>query len=220
MRCFEGLLQAFAAMLPLCEVPPARRALTRSAGRQPRRAGVAVVLTCIVQSHSFAGGSWTSSPSGRLQAHTLMAAADKRKMQVVRAPGDGSCLFHSLAAGLGNGCTSKSLREEICDFISRHADLEISGTPLRDWILWESELSVAQYVSRMRKSSTWGGAIEMLALANARNLSIRVFQLTDTGEMEEISSFSGPSPSATLDVLYQGGVHYDALLPVEPRSSL
>ena len=54
--------------------------------------------------------------------------------KVVRQPGDGSCLFHSISYGLRDGSDANSLRAEICQFIQRNPEYKISETPLSDWV--------------------------------------------------------------------------------------
>ena len=54
-----------------------------------------------------------------------------RTGRVVRQPGDGNCLFHSMSYGLRDGSTARSLRAEIMSFIRANPTLEISETPLR-----------------------------------------------------------------------------------------
>ena len=70
-----------------------------------------------------------------------------RHARVVRQPGDGSCLFHSLSFGLQDGSTATSLRREIADFIEEHAELQIADSPLKDWVSWDSDLSVPQVIA-------------------------------------------------------------------------
>ena len=66
-----------------------------------------------------------------------------RSARVVRQPGDGSCLFHSMAYGLG-GTSASSLRREIADWIAANPRLEIAETPVSDWVRWDSSWCVAQ----------------------------------------------------------------------------
>ena len=47
---------------------------------------------------------------------------------LVRQPGDGSCLFHSMAYGLKDGSNAGSLRKGACDFMARNANSEIMET--------------------------------------------------------------------------------------------
>lgn len=78
-----------------------------------------------------------------------------RNARVVRQPGDGSCLFHSLSFGLRNGSTASSLRRQICNFIVDNPKLKIADTPLSDWVKWDSRSSVTQYARRM-SGGAWG----------------------------------------------------------------
>lgn len=79
----------------------------------------------------------------------------------VPQPGDGSCLFHSLAHFFGS--SAAGLRKEAADIIERQPSLEISGTPLHKWVEWESGLSPAHYAARLRSPRTWGGALELVS---------------------------------------------------------
>ena len=45
------------------------------------------------------------------------------------------------------------------------AELDIADTPLREWVMWDSQTSVRDYAARMRTGSQWGGAIEMAVRA-------------------------------------------------------
>ena len=146
--------------------------------------------------------------------------------RVVRQPGDGSCLYHSLVYGLGVHAPSGGmrLRLELADWVASHGDETISDTPLRDWVRWDSGCSPAEYAQRMRSGQSWGGAIEMAACSRARRVDIHVYerQLGGLAGFKRIASFTRP-PDARgaqrpgtvreVHVLYAGGVHYDALLP-------
>jgi len=131
--------------------------------------------------------------------------------RVVPQPPDGSCLFHSLSYGLkGTGATA--LRREIAAFIRANPDLPICDTPLRDWIKWESLLSVNAYASKMGRSG-WGGGLELAAAAELKNVTIEVYEPHGSDRFKRISVFSSKrASSATVRVLYRGGVHYDALI--------
>ena len=131
-------------------------------------------------------------------------------VRVTRQPGDGSCLFHSLCFGLKDGSTAHVLRRQICSFIEQNPNVEISGDPLKEWVLWDSGSSVSAYSRRMMQSGVWGGGIEMAALSLMKHCNVYVYQRCSAG-YKRISSF-GESPGAkVVRVLYGGGVHYDAL---------
>ena len=138
-----------------------------------------------------------------------------RRGRIVGQPGDGSCLFHSLAHGLRDGSSASSLRREISTFIQDHPTLEISDSPLKDWVLWDSNQSVSAYCRRMAQGGVWGGGIEMAAVAHMRRVHVHVYQ-SAAGGYKRISSFESPTAGGAakpkvVRVLYAGGVHYDAL---------
>lgn len=135
--------------------------------------------------------------------------------RVVRQPGDGSCLFHSISHGLGDGSTANSLRQEICRFITNNPNFKISDTPLADWVKWDSGVTCRDYASRMSRGA-WGGGIEMALAAHIKSINLHVYEYTSGGLLsssgyKRISAFdvpSHPERKHTVRVLYCGGVHY------------
>ena len=147
------------------------------------------------------------------------------KATVVRQPGDGSCLFHSMSYGLGGSNSAKRLRAELEDFIAAHPNEDLNGTPICDWVLWDSQLSAKDYAAKMRDSSDWGGAIEIAVCARIKGVQIDVFERGSQGAFRRISSFkrgatgarSGASDTtknkaAVVGLLYGGRCHYDAIV--------
>lgn len=132
-----------------------------------------------------------------------------RSGRVVRQPGDGSCLYHSMSYGLGS-TNARSLRKEIAVFIERNPNMLIAETPLRDWVKWDSGSSVSSYARRMA-SGGWGGGIEMACASRLHNVNIYVYE-KKAGGFDRISCFPSKGARKTVRVLYQGGVHYDALV--------
>jgi len=139
-----------------------------------------------------------------------------RNANMIRQPGDGSCLFHSLCFGLSRGGISQmaasELRREIARFIERNPQREISGDTLEEWVRWDAKSTVSAYAKRMAVSG-WGGGIEMAACSLLKKVNVHVYECRRRGEFERISCFDSPEPTKkTINVLYQGGMHYDALL--------
>lgn len=135
-----------------------------------------------------------------------------RSARVVRQPPDGSCLYHSMAYGLQGG-SAASLRQEISRFIEQNPSLKIAGDTLEEWVRWDSRSSVSQYARKMAVGG-WGGGIEMAACSQLKRVNVHVYESKGYGsEFKRISCFDFPSASRTIHVLYQGGVHYDALMP-------
>ena len=128
-------------------------------------------------------------------------------------PGDGSCLFHSLVYGLGEG-EARQLRREIAKYIVRNQDLEIAESPLSDWISWAGHRSVAAYADQIARGA-WGGGIEMAVCSRLKKVNVHVFEkgggFWNRGGFKRISCFDVPGARKTITVLYGGRVHYDYL---------
>lgn len=132
--------------------------------------------------------------------------------RVVRQPGDGSCLYHSMAYGLGGGASAASLRREIAAFVAANPTLAIADSPLSDWVQWDSGSSVVSYAKRQAVGG-WGGGIEMACCSRLKRVSIHVWERSPRGGYKRISCFDCPGATKVVNIIYQGGVHYDAILP-------
>merc|ERR1712137_1037653 len=134
-----------------------------------------------------------------------------RNGKVVPQPGDGSCLFHSLAYGLQSTNASR-LRAEIADYIMANPDSLVADNPIRDWVLWDSGLDTASYAKSMRTGSRWGGAVELAVCAKTKGVRVDVYERGRSGFVR-ISSFDGGGGpgSGVVNLCYGGRVHYDAL---------
>merc|ERR1719161_852673 len=132
-----------------------------------------------------------------------------RNARVVPQPGDGSCLFHSLAYGLQSD-TASALRQEIRRYIEKNPDITIADTTVEEWVKYDSGCNVGAYSQQMAGSS-WGGGMEMAALTRMRNVNVHVYEKC-AGGFKRISCFEAPNASKTVTVLYQGRMHYDALV--------
>lgn len=131
--------------------------------------------------------------------------------KIVRQKADGSCLFHSLAHGLGGRANAKMLRAEVCNFISSNPNYVIADAKLKDWINWDSSCSVSEYARNMSSSANWGGGIEMAVVSIIKDCNIHVYEKVNA-TYKRISAFdreSNPQSKCTIRVLYCGGVHYD-----------
>lgn len=140
----------------------------------------------------------------------------KRGREVAQ-PGDGSCLFHSLCFGLNGGqrggrFRAQQLRKDLQRFIQQNPQLEVAGDTLEEWVRWDARTSVSNYTRRMAQGG-WGGGIEMAACCLSQRVNVHVYERRRHG-FERISCFNCPQKAKqTIHVLYQGGVHYDALVP-------
>lgn len=153
---------------------------------------------------------------GKSESSATSASRDRpvilQNARIVPQPGDGSCLFHSLCFGLQENITAQELRKEVSAYIAKHSGMRISGTSMKDWIKYDSGGSVSHYVNKMRGDSrSWGGGIEMAALTKMKNVNVHVYENAPQG-FKRISAFETPGASKTINVVYQGRMHYDALV--------
>lgn len=139
-----------------------------------------------------------------------------RMARIIPQAGDGSCLFHSMSYGIKDGSDASSLRRDICAYIQEHPQTPICKTPLSDWVKWDSGVTCADYARRM-KSGAWGGGIEMACMSHLKGCNVHVYESSKLGGFKRISAFDHPfKPEVRkiVRVLYRGGVHYDALVPL------
>jgi len=137
-----------------------------------------------------------------------------RHARVVAQPPDGSCLFHSLKFGLREGfvASAEQLRRDIAQFIERHRNLEIAGDTIEEWVQWDQQISAEAYARRMAHAG-WGGGLELACFSRMKRVNVHVYERLGA-HFKRISCFDVPRPVQTVHVLYQGGVHYDALVPL------
>eukprot|EP00440_Ansanella_granifera_P063648 gb/GFBE01069009.1/.p1 GENE.gb/GFBE01069009.1/~~gb/GFBE01069009.1/.p1 ORF type:complete len:518 (+),score=75.72 gb/GFBE01069009.1/:1-1554(+) len=139
----------------------------------------------------------------------------------VQQPGDGSCLFHSLAwnmrrLGVGSGSVEArglNLRQELVRYLEVHADDEVCGTSYRDYIWWDRGLTVQDYVKEMGgTSSLWGGAVEISAFTRMYDMNVSVYETLRSGRFRCVCAFEAGPECKTYNIVYTGKSHYDALL--------
>lgn len=147
---------------------------------------------------------------------------------VIGIPGDGRCLFRSVAHGacirLGNPPPDENLqrkladelREQVADeFLRRRAETE-----------WFIEGDFDQYVSNIRNWHFWGGEPELLMASHVLKMGITVYmqKIEDSNGLISIAEYGEEyGRENPIRVLYHGHGHYDALLfPANkpPRSRL
>jgi hypothetical protein len=148
----------------------------------------------------------------KLGGSSSLPGSKLRQAREVRQPGDGSCLFHSMAYGL-RSCNASSLRAEICNFIAKNGSFKICDTPLSSWVKWDSGASPSEYARKMSRGS-WGGGIEMAVCSEMKGCNVHVYERSGSG-YKRISAFdyhTNPEIKPIVRVVYQGGVHYDALV--------
>ena len=154
----------------------------------------------------------TSRGKGLGSIPSTLPGATLRNARVVRQPGDGSCLFHSLSYGLKD-INANTLRAEICNYIINNPNMLIADSPISDWVKWDSGSSVVDYGRKMSRGA-WGGGIEMAVVCKMKNVNVHVYEKQWDGSLKRISAFDtsvSPESRPIIRVLYCGGVHYGML---------
>lgn len=168
--------------------------------------------TCSGGSSSTAsiwGSSSSGSSSGVGIDDVVPAIVDGT---LVRQPEDGSCLFHSLAHGLGDKTSSAELRWQITEFMQERPLMRIASTTIEDWMRITTGKSPGDYTRELAQSRTWGGALEMAVAARIKSVNIHVYERCGD-RYRCITTFTEPSASKTVSVVYRTtpSRHYDAL---------
>ncbi|KAL2163738.1 hypothetical protein VTH06DRAFT_5797 [Thermothelomyces fergusii] len=111
-------------------------------------------------------------------------------------PDDNSCMFTAFGGAIGLQNPSKTLRDQVADYILNHPN------EYNKAILGEEPLV---YTSRMRRMDTWGGAIELSILSDIYNIEISSIDVKSL----RVDRF-GENKSNRVIILYSG-IHYDRI---------
>ena len=116
-----------------------------------------------------------------------------------------SCLFHSLSKFTKQ--SAEDVRGAVCDYLERGGRI-IDGLDTSDILKLEHE----DYINNMRKSSTWGGAIEIQAACNV--YAMRVF-VVDMHTKRYIEFLPLDAKVSTEAKLMWSGSHYEPVLTID-----
>lgn len=121
-----------------------------------------------------------------------------------------SCLFDSLSYYID--ATPDQLRQYIADYLEDNGDV-IDGMDTRDVLAMDPDHGggdAEAYIRKMRRSSTWGGSIELAAASEIFRLIIRVHNIRDRdGEVIEFLPVHG-KPVGVAEISWSGN-HYTAM---------
>ena len=125
-----------------------------------------------------------------------------------------SCLFDSLTKLLDQEFQGfyedTKLRDIVCDFIRERPNDILNGCKVSEWIdivtmdEFDNKISISQYIDKMRKDSTWGGAPEMSIISKLFNVEIHVVQ-----DSKVISKFACGDKVKSILTLEWTGSHYE-----------
>ncbi|XP_031489045.1 OVARIAN TUMOR DOMAIN-containing deubiquitinating enzyme 4-like isoform X4 [Nymphaea colorata] len=135
-------------------------------------------------------------------------------------PGDGRCLFRSVAHGAclvsGKLPPNENLQQELADELrARVADEFIKR---RDETEWFIEGDFDSYVSQIRNPHVWGGEPELLMASHVLEIPITVYMYDDDAHgLISIAEYGKEYGKEPIQVLYHGYGHYDSVL-IHPKS--
>ncbi|KAL3533868.1 hypothetical protein ACH5RR_007389 [Cinchona calisaya] len=134
---------------------------------------------------------------------------------VTGIPGDGRCLFRSVAHGAclraGKPTPDEKLQREMADELrARVADEFVKRREETEWFI---EGDFDTYVSQMRKPHVWGGEPELLMASHVLQMPITVYMHDqDSGGLISIAEYGQEyGKDDPIKVLYHGYGHYEAL---------
>jgi len=132
------------------------------------------------------------------------------RYNLIRAPGNGSCLFGAIIIAMLRMYTQDGeaeLRRRVVEFMRNNR--EIYNDPI---ILGLFGVALDTYINRMENDGVWGGLTEIITVEMMLGQCINVWIYNDENECYELWYGNG-NPNC-LNILYNGYNHYDALLPV------
>ena len=86
-----------------------------------------------------------------------------------------SCLFNSMSYFINEDWGPTGIRQRICDYLEKNLPI-LEGMETCNVLEMEAP-TAAHYISNMRNSSTWGGAIEIQCACNIWNARIIVHDI-------------------------------------------
>lgn len=156
------------------------------------------------------------SRGGGTARGVMYAAAQTRRPEIIRCPGDGNCLFSSIGFHVSKPHTV--VRREIVDELRRGRERYVPfftpkptqpirnrGQPGRD-DLDTSHKSYDTYVDEMSRGGVWGGEMELSAAASIYKRPVIVRQ--SGGAYVYGDAYKNKTP---IELLYNGSSHYDAI---------
>ncbi len=123
--------------------------------------------------------------------------------RVLSMPADGSCLFWAL--GYYYDVQGPDLRRMLASYVGAHPDLLISGVRLQDWVRWELNMSLQDYVRALRQGQ-WGGAVDMAVFNSITGSAISVW-VRDGDRYRRIVHFDGDE-KPHCHLVYLNASHY------------
>lgn len=183
---------------------------------------------------SVSSGKSASSDNELIESHI-----DGQKMHFRNVPneGGGHCLFYSLLhlmqrQGRLQGYTVYNMRQELANWLLQLKDSEVSDITWEQFVFfaadnqydednidndaferWKRNGGFEEYVQNLRTTNQFGRDIEIVAAGLLYEVNIFVYVL-DNLKAGAIKTIEVPG-GITLNLLYRGGIHYEALIPLK-----
>ncbi|KAK4281847.1 hypothetical protein QN277_013294 [Acacia crassicarpa] len=183
-------------------------------------ASAGLIFGLLVCNSSFQPAhSETDTEDGRKESEPYVKISHGKKVytdySVIGIPGDGRCLFRSVAHGAclrsGKSSPSESLQRELADELrGKVADEFIKRREETEWFV---EGDFDTYVSQIRKPHVWGGEPELFIASHVLQMPITVYMYDkDADGLISIAEYGQEyGKENPIRVLYHGFGHYDAL---------
>ncbi|XP_006660765.1 OVARIAN TUMOR DOMAIN-containing deubiquitinating enzyme 4 [Oryza brachyantha] len=241
--CFVSLGKQLCCRLPMrdpilklkLDVPSCRKfysiLLDRSIGQKVGGTSTGLCLCFAVPAEANAEGPVDNNTDNPQTTESATSYAHGKKVytdySVTGIPGDGRCLFRSVAHGAcirsGKPTPDENLQRKMADdlramvadeFIKKRAETE-----------WFVEGDFDAYVSQIRKPHVWGGEPELLMASHVLRMPITVYMYDkEAGGLIAIAEYGQEyGKEDPIQVLFHGFGHYDAVQIAEedgPRSRL
>ncbi|KAL5201116.1 hypothetical protein ABZP36_035470 [Zizania latifolia] len=242
--CFVSLEKQLSCRLPVrdhilkikLDVPSCRKFYgiswnSRSMSQKVGGTGTGLCLSFAVSVKANAGGPSDNNINSPQSTESSTSYAHGKKVHtdysVTGIPGDGRCLFRSVAHGAcirsGKPTPNEDLQRKLADdlramvadeFVKRRAETE-----------WFIEGDFDAYVSQIRKPHVWGGEPELLMASHVLQMPITVYMYdAEAGGLIAIAKYGQEyGKEDPIQVLFHGFGHYDSLqIPGKsgPRSRL
>jgi hypothetical protein len=120
------------------------------------------------------------------------------------------------AIGKSIGISAKELRQMVIKWCHSKPTPTINGTSIQEWIQWNFNVPMDQYLQHMANEGIWGGAQEMAVIANMLGIAIIVFEGSPHAKRisEVLPDTYTPQSLQAVCILWVGQNHYMQLLPM------
>lgn len=120
-----------------------------------------------------------------------------------------SCLFNSLSHFLK--INSSTIRSKVCDYLEKNGKI-IEGIETKDLLAisdLDHPMTSEKYIQQMRKTSTWGGAIEIQSACNIWKIRILVINKSNLQKCSIIEFIPVTGQYISTVVIEWTGGHFE-----------